>query len=418
MRLSLAALLACLLCSSARASSTDWDWLTQHKTFNLHYGQLAIHPFYKLSETYDSNIFLVPPDQPGVGQVGGGIVSSWITKNEFGVETHLPWNHVNSLDLGYGFESDVYTTLPAVNNTINQALHGDYVREGTHGMTYKAGDQYVNTTDQAFSQLIQRARRWMNRAYVEADYVQPNGRLAWGVNADHQRDKYVDPTLGALLDRYQEDFGGNIGYMVQPKTKVYVSYLRSIIHYSVDPAAGPDNDNKSHTFAGGVTGQISPKVTGKIEVGDTYRYYDAVIAGQPQIYNTPVVTTSLRWDADKYTFANLTVSRSFQESIDASNAFYYDNNATLNLQHRFPHKFAAGIDLSVELDQYDNTQTFLTTTGTRRDDLYQYGVWVQYDIQQWLSTGLAYIYRERDSTFSGQFNYTDSQVVWNAAFKF
>ena len=29
-----------------------------------------------------------------------------------------------------------------------------------------------------------------------------------------------------------------------------------------------------------------------------------------------------------------------------------------------------------------------------------------------------YVYRERDSTFSGQFNYQDTQVSWNAALKF
>ena len=58
------------------------------------------------------------------------------------------------------------------------------------------------------------------------------------------------------------------------------------------------------------------------------------------------------------------------------------------------------------------------TFSYRRDDLYQGGIWAEYDIQQWLSTGLSYVYRERDSTFSGEFNYQDSQVAWNAALKF
>jgi hypothetical protein len=407
----------CLLASSAHADLTDWYWLTQYQKPNMHYGQLALHPYYKLSEVYDSNIYLAPHDLPS-GQVGGGVASSWITKNELGLEANLPWHQVNNLSLGYDFESDIYTTAPSINNTIDQAVHADYVRTGSHGMTYKAGDQYVNTTDQAFSELVQRARRWMNRVYAEADYLPANGRLAFGVTADDEMDKYVDPSLGGL-NRYQQDMGFNVGYMVQPKTKAYVSYTRSIIHYTVNPPAGtPDNDNKSDTVAAGITGQISPKITGKVEVGESYRSYDAAFAGQPLIYRSPVVTTNLTYAADKYTTVMLTVSRVFEESLDSNNAFYYSNNAVLDVSHKFPHKFSAGIEVAVGLDQYVNAQTFETTIGTRRDDLYQGGAWVEYDIQQWLSTGLAYVYRERDSTFSGQFNYQDAQVSWNASLKF
>ena len=419
------AAVSCLVASNAQANLTDWNWLTQYQKPNMHYDQLALHPYYKLSEVYDSNIYLVPPDQPGTGQVGGGIRSSWITKNDLGMEAVLPWNHINNLNLGYEFESDVYTTLPSVNNTINQALHADYVRKGAQGMTYKAGDQYVNTTDQAFSELVQRERRWMNRVYAEADYTPEKGRLAWGVMADHEADKYLDPTIGASLNRYQEDLGFNVGYMIQPKTKAYVSYTRGIIHYTVNPVSGPDNDNKSHTVAAGVTGVLSPKITGQVEVGETYREYDSAIPGQPLVYRSPVVTVNVTWAADKYTDVTLTLSRLYEESIDSNNAFYYSNNAVLDIRHKFPHKFSAGVNFAVGVDQYPNSQTFASanqtfgpTLGYRHDDLYQYGGWIEYDIQQWLSTGLAYVYRERDSTFSGEFNYQDSQVSWNAALKF
>ena len=415
-----ASAVSCLLASSASANLTDWNWLTQYQKPNMHYGQLALHPYYKLSEVYDSNIFLVPRDLPS-GQVGGGIRSSWITKNDLGLEANLPWQHINNLSLGYDFESDIYTTMPSLNNTINQAAHVDFVRAGAQGMTYKAGDQYVNTTDQAFSELIPRARRWSNRVYAEADYTPKNGRLAGGVTADHETDKYLDATLGAGLNRYQEDLGFNVGYMVQPKTKVYVSYLRGIIHYTVNPppGGGPDKDNKSHTVAAGVTGQLTPKITGQVEGGMVYRQYDAApFAGGAQVERSASVSTSLTYKPDKYSNVILALSRFLQESVDPSNPFYISNNASLDLDHKFPHKVTAGINLAVGIDEYTNAQTVGTTTAIRRDDLYQGGAWVEYDIQQWLSTGLAYVYRERDSIFSGQFNYQESQVIWNASLKF
>jgi hypothetical protein len=398
---------------------TDWNWLTQYQKPNMHYGQLALHPYYKLSEVYDSNIFLVPRDLPS-GQVGGGIRSSWITKNDLGLEANLPWQHINNLSLGYDFESDIYSRQPTLNNTINQAAHADFVRKGAQGMTYKAGDQYVNTTDQAFSELIQRARRWSNRVYAEADYTPVNGRLAGGVDVDHEADKYLDATLGAGLNRYQEDGGFNVGYMVQPKTKAYVSYHRSVIHYTVNPQPGvPDKDNKSHTVAAGVTGVLSPKITGQVEGGMVYREYDAVpFPGAQRVERSASVSTTVMYKPDKYSNITLALSRFLQESLDPSNPFYISNNASLDMDHKFPHKVTAGIDLAVGIDQYSNAQTVGTTSAIRRDDLYQGGAWVEYDIQQWLSTGLAYVYRERDSIFSGQFNYQESQLIWNASLKF
>ncbi len=411
-----------LLAPSAHANLSEWSWLSQYKKPNMHFGQLALHPYYRLTEAYDSNIYLVPRDQPS-GQVGGGVRGSWITKNDLGLEANLPWAHINNLDLGYDFEADHYATQPSINDTINQSAHADYVRQGAQGLTYKIGDQYVNTTDQAFSELIQRQRRWMNRVYASIDYAPKNGRLAGGVDVDHETDKYLDTTLAAGLNRYQEDGGFNVGYMVQPKTKAYVSYHRGIIHYTVNPApgGGPDKDSKSHTVAAGVTGQLAPKLEGQVEAGMTYREYDAApVSGAARVRRSPVVETGVTYRPEKYTTAVLTVSRLLQESIDPSNPFYYSNNVTFDVDHKFPYKFTAGINLAMGIDQYLNAQNYNATAAlaTRRDDLYQGGVWVEYDIQQWLSTGLAYVYRERDSNLSGQFNYQDQLTSWNVMLKF
>jgi hypothetical protein len=404
---------------AAPAHAGSLDWLTQYKKPNLHVGQLALHPYYKLSEIYDSNIFLVPHDLPS-GQVGGGVKSSWITRNNLGIEAVLPWQHINELSLGYDFTADAYTTEPRVNNTINQAAHADFTRTGSQGVTYRAGDQYVNTTDQAFSELISRERRWMNRVYGEVDYRPEHGRLAGGVDVSHETDKYLDPVFAAALNRYEERAGFNVGYMVQPKTKAYVSYHRGIIHYGVGPLPGQtDKNSKSHTVAGGVDGQLTPKVQGQVEAGMTYREYDeAPVSGAPRVRRASVVSTKLTYQADAYTKAVLALSRSLQESIDPSNPFYYSNNASLDVDHKFPYKFTAGINLLVGKDQYLNAQSFGGTTGNRRDDLYQGGVWVEYDIQQWISTGVSYVYRERNSTFTGQFNYQDNVTSWNVALKF
>ncbi|MFI5360970.1 MAG: outer membrane beta-barrel protein [Elusimicrobiota bacterium] len=415
------AALSCLLAASnARADMGDWDWLTQYRQKpNMHVGELAFHPYYKLSETYDTNIYLAPPDQLGSGQIGGGVRDSWITGNDLGFEANLPRHHSTNLSLGYDFNSQLYSNLPSVNSAIDQAAHADYSYAGAHGLTYKAGDSFLSTSDQAFSELTQRAHRWMNRAAASIDYAPERSKLTAGVDADDETDKYIDPTLGALLNRYQQDAGFSVGYMVEPKTEVYASYHRQIIHYTVNPTGGlPDSDNKSHSAAAGASGQHTNKISGRIEAGAMYRVYDAApVSGAPRVARTPTVSTQLTYRYDKDTTAVFDVSRYLQVSIDPLNPFYYSNSAALALSHNLPRKFAVGIDLSVGKNQYVASETDVNpdggvSTGYRRDDLYEGGLWVGYEMQLWLSARLAYDCRVRNSTLTGQYNYADQRTTW------
>jgi hypothetical protein len=410
---------SCLLMVSS-AQAFDLSWLTQYKKPNVHLGQLMLHPYYQLTETYDSNIYLVPRDQPNGGIVGGGVRGSWITSNNLGLEAVLPWHRLHTLAIGYDVDFRNYSTQPKSNDTINQKAHVDYAYAGAYGLTFRAGDQYENTTDQGFSELVERNRRWKNKVYTSLDYNPEGSRMAAGVDSSHTAHKYVGAEFGRLLNRYEQSIGFNVGYKVQPKTKVYVSYHRGVIHYTVHRVLpDQDKDNKSHSMGLGVTGVITPKIEGQVEGGMTYREYDeAPIGGATRVTRNFTVATDLTYKPDERTLVILGLSRFLQESISASNRFFVSNNASLDIKHKFPRKFSAGVNVAFGLDKYPDTQTTSGTTDNRRDDIYQGGVWVEYDIQEWLSTGLSYIYRERNSTFTGQYNYQDHQTAWNVALKF
>jgi len=420
MRLILVALVSGLLLPSP-ARAVNMDWLTQYKKPNIHWGQLALHPYYQLTEVYDSNIYLVPRDLPG-RVVGPGVRGSWITKNELALEAVLPWRNIHTLTAGYGVESHNYSTDPRVNDTINQRAHLDYAYAGAYGLTFRAGDRYLNTRDQASSQLVERDRRWANEVYGALDYAQPNGYLTGGVDASHTVNKYLGQAIARLLNRYSERIGFNIGYRVLPKTRVYAAYHRGITHYTVGRAVGEqDKNSKSHDVALGVSGNIAPKVTGQVEAGMSYRQYDeAPVGGVTRITRNMTVTSNLVYKPSDRTDFILALSRGLQESISGANRFYLSNTAQFDVKHKFPYKFSAGASLAFGLDKYPDTQ-FIGATGARgdrRDDIYQGGAWVEYDIQSWLSTGLSYIFRERNSTLSGEFNYLDMQTAWNLALKF
>ncbi|MCM2305763.1 MAG: outer membrane beta-barrel protein, partial [Elusimicrobia bacterium] len=309
---------ALLLLSASSAQALNLDWLTQYKKPNIHWGQLALHPHYRLTEVYDSNIYLVPRDRPG-RTVGGGVRGSWITKNELGLEAELPWRKLHNLTAGYAAEAHNYTTDAKANDTINQTAHADYSYAGAYGLTFRAGDSYLNTTDQAFSQLVDRNRRWSNTAYAALDYDQPNGSMTGGVDASHTVNKYLGDSIGRQLNRYSQRAGFNVGYKVQPKTKVYASYHRGVTHYTVGRAVGEqDKNSKSHDFGVGVSGVVAPKVTGRAEAGLTYREYDeAPVGGVTRLTRNMTVTTDLTWKPQERTDVILSLSRGLQESISA-----------------------------------------------------------------------------------------------------
>ncbi len=362
----------------------------------------------------------MPRDTP-TRTVGGGVRGSWITKNELALEAVLPWRRLHNFAAGYDFEANTYTTQPELNDTINQKAHLDYVYTGAYGLTFKAGDQYENTTDQAFSQLVERDRRWANTASTELDYNPENGRVAGGVDASHTVNKYLGAARGRQLNRYEQLAGFNVGWKVQPKTKLYASYHRGIIHYTVGRQL-PDEDrnSKSHDLGFGVNGQLAPKVSGKVEGGMTYREYDeAPIGGVTRVTRNFTVATNVLYRPSNRTDVTFAASRALEESIFGGSRFYISNNASLDVKHKLPRKFSVGANLAWGLDKYPDSETVAGgATGSRRDDIYQGGAWVEYDIQAWLSTGLSYVFRERDSTFSGEFNYQDMLTSWNVAVKF
>jgi len=415
-----AAVVLAVAFTASAAHAANLDWLTQYKKPNIHYGQLALHPYYQFTEVYDSNIYLVPRDTP-TRTIGGGVRGSWITKNELALEAVLPWRSLHKLAAGYGAELHKYSTQPDLNDTVNQRAHLDYEYKGAYGMTFKAGDEYVNTTDQAFSQLVERQRRWSNLTYVELDYNPENGNLAGGVDASHTVNKYIGPTIGRQLNRYSQSAGFNVGYKIQPKTKLYTSYHRTVTHYTVQRQL-PDQDrnSKAHDLGFGVTGVLAPKVTGRVEGGMTYRQYDeAPVGGNTRITRNFTVATNILYKPSERTDIILAASRRLVESINAASRFYISNNVSLDWKHKLPRKFSVGLNGAWGLDKYPDSQTVIGgATGIRRDDIYQGGAWIEYDIQAWLSTGLSYVYRERNSTFTGEFNYEDMQTAWNLALKF
>lgn len=391
-----------------------WDFLDDLGRPRLRWGIGELHPFYRFDGSYDSNIYLVPDDKPGVVTVGGGKRGSWIASNEAGMTSRWAAAPGHTLDLGGGVKDKTYSEAPSANNSFG--YNGDAVYDYKGGYFHGGlSDNYLNTVDPAFSELVAREQRWQNVVAGHFEYAPEGGALFAGLDGAQRVDKYLDPTVASELNRYSQLAGVKLGYQVQPQTRVYSSYHREIIHYT----DGRTADSKAHLVDFGIEGVISPLITGHIQTGAQFRQYDFDPAnpGLTNYTRNWQVSTQLDYRPLNRTNILLTVSRMLAESSFLPNRFYISNLVALTAEHRLPVNVTVGCNLSYGVDKYPDAATVNGVTRIRRDDLYLAEIHVRYDIQDWLFVGGSYQNRSRFSTFADAFNYRDDITTFSVGLK-
>jgi len=403
-------LVAALLIPQSASAANYLESITQFKKPNMKFGKLELHPYYKLTLSYDDNIYLR-------SKLSGQVFGSMITDNSFGINFKLPVTSMHAFQGGYSGQSLAYTKHPSRNNAYQQNANLGYMFKGPAGTSAKVQNTYMNTQDPASSELVTREQRYQNTAGGSAEYAPGGGNFYVSANADHVLHRYQSQSLAAVLDRYELFMGGRVGYKVLPKTRVYLGYGRQLIHYAIDEyvASGATYDSKnskSHLFNAGVEGQIAPKVQGMVETGFTFREYDgpetdrAVTTSRRSgsTRNWTVATQAL-WKPVARTDVSLRVSRSLQESTYAGNRFYISNLVALNFKHKLPYKLTLGMGGTVGIDKYPEAVS--ATQSNRRDDIYTEFASLTYDIQEYLNVGASYSHKQKNSTLTGEFNYED-----------
>ena len=396
------------------------DAISQFKKPNLRWGLLALHPYFGAGGSYDSNIYLQPQShvrgQTANGGKAGPVRGSWITDTNFGLKASLPLAERHQLSADYDFIWHDYVKDPRINNSINQTLNASYAYEGTQGLSGRVKENYLNTSDPATTELVERQQRWENTVSAQAEYRPKGGHLFAAIDGSDIMDKYISNagSIRTLMDHFTELVGVKTGWRFSPATRIYASYHRQLIHYTVHQ---PDpRDSRSNFVDGGVEGRIAPKLTGVIQSGAQFRAYDtasAVYTGAAKNTATWMVSTALTYTPLERTSIDLLLSRNLQESTFFPSQYYVANNVGLSFKHKFPTKLTATLNMGMELDQYPGVTpasgqgSIGGATGKRRDDVYQIGPGLSYDIQEWLRASAGYLYRTRFSVFSEQFNYAD-----------
>lgn len=365
---------------------------------NLKLGNVEVNPYARIEEKYDDNIYLEANSSDRN--------ASWINKSVPGVKLNLPLSKRYSLSVDYRWEFLSYTKDSGVNNAKHQLLDANLDLELPKDSSFKVYERFMDTTDQAFSELTERARRRQNDvgANLEWSLGKDTVLLAGGNYTAHH---YRSAANATSLNREDKSIGGGFGYKVQPKTLLFGEFYYGDINYLKNNVS----DSVSRAANVGVKGKLSPKVEATLKAGGKWRRYAnaLTVSGVPSPRSARMTTYSvnLNWKPKETCTVDLTSGRDFQESVFGANRFYRSDFWNLAYNRKMGSKWDMGLGGYFENGRYQAPSTVGGQTDRRLDQISQASVRVGYAVQKWLKLGADYVHRTRNSNFSA-FNYDDN----------
>ncbi len=255
------------------------------------------------------------------------------------------------------------------------------------------GDSFLYTSDQANSELTERAKRLNNNFYLSAK-TSTDKKFGFGVVANDSYDYYIDNPWKYDLTRNRLNAGVQAFYNISAKTNAFVEYVYTNIAYKDNT----NNDSDGSTVALGVEGKIAQKLSGIAKINYVMRDYSHDMEGYSSYEDLLGYYVALTWNPTERNTVRLSGERRFEESVYVNNRYFTDTLVSLYGSHKLSDKLTAGLTLSYENMDYDRANN----DGVKRsDDLFTVRPELGYQFQEWLSAGVWYQFRNRDSNTNG-----------------
>ncbi len=354
---------------------------------NIKWGTTEIHPYLLTQEHYDDNIYLVPRNNDKT--------ASWVNTVSPGIYLRAPFHPRYEAHLDARAEFLSYSRDSDQNNAFHRMAFADVLFNFPRDSTLKLYNNFMRTSDPTTSEIVQRPKRNQN----DAGFVSQWGtgrRFGTVLDFQHTLHQYQDAALAISLDRMEYRGGGGMAYRVFPKTHLSLQYHYMHIDYDFGATT---NNSRTQVVDLHLNGTLSPKVTAAVSAGAQWRNYPQDIPGAPGRVLTGAYNLNFTWQPSPLTKLQLVGSRSFQESIFASNRYYISDAFSIDIKRTLGTKWTAGVLSGFEAANYPVTTSSAGITDQRSDQNFRTGAQISYALQPWLSLGAHYFYRQRKSNF-------------------
>ena len=361
----------------------------------LKLGPFRLHPSFQSSVEYDDNILLSSNGEkddvlftqfPGIGaQVKMG-------------------DH--RAEFGYGAEFINFVDQ-AEENSVNHFAHG-LMELVFDNLSLELSHGFEDATGRLFSETSIRDEVMVNSSQALLRYDRPRwaAELGW-------RHNDIDHRVAALdASDYEEDVLALLGgYKVLHKILVLVEVDVGDVHYDQNTA---NADQQYYQVWTGLKGDFSRKLSTALKVGYQNRQMGDLPGGRKD-YGSSVAEIDLLWKPRDSSAIRSAYTRTVRPSTFSANNWYQQDKVSLSLRQRFLRKWYITPLVSWQRNRYPEVSLLNGEAKERRDDFWVGELELRYQIKDWLSTGLAYRYRERGSNYDS-LEFTNNRVSFDVKF--
>ncbi len=235
------------------------------------------------------------------------------------------------------------------------------------------------------------------------------GRVTYTRNRLRLRGDYTnytvsyDDAVNQARDRRDNKAAAWLYYKISSKSTVFAEY--DYLDVSYDNASYLDSDE--HHLYGGFRWRITGKTMGEVKLGYLMKDFTDERLDDAGDF---IMQAWVDYDLSAKTRLKVTASSTIEEPDIYSLESVTSNRVDLLYTHDLTHKITANIGAGYTSKGYGGVYSYQGVEAERDDDEWQFRLFVDYDIQDWLGLRASYDYFNRDSNFSG-FSYTDNKVL-------
>ncbi len=371
----------------------------------LCFGKLDITPALTLKQIHDDNIFLDERNE----------TSDWITSVSPAIFLDLAVPANGGIRLGYQGGLNYYNDHDENDWESHKGLF-DFNYQSPGGLILGVLNTYVDTedpygSDNEYKLGVPQISRWSNTLRAKAGYAFSNRFRVLTFYNFYKQD--YDLREDFTQDYETNEWGAGFQMKLLPKTWGFVRYHFGERDYYTHPSGTGVNRYNDADFDwtrvnAGLTWDSAAKLSGEVNFGYMWKDYDNSldVNGSPyRELNTWIASTRILFEAGPTTTCTLVIERASRDSGANTNEFFVDTGAGLSLRQVFLKKFFVTAGASYSQNDYRNWRN-----GSRDDDNYRGNIDIDYRVREWLSAGLGYDFRKKDSN-EKVYEYTDHRFL-------
>lgn len=378
------------------------------ETGKIHIGDLKVVPRLTAGYVYDDNVFL----GNGSNSADEKESSDWILRLMPGLLLDYGFGPRGRFRVGYRGDLAYYDDQSKNDWQTHEGLFDlDYRSPG--GLIVRAINVYTDAEDPYTSeneyQLGRKIKRWHNNLKTKVGFDFRNRFKVLAYYNYYKQD--YDHKEDFTQDYDSNEFGAGVQMRLLPKTWGFIRYhYGERDYFSQREGVTEDNDSDFswHRMNAGLTWEPGAKLSGELNVGYQWKDYDNKANKDGYIYddrNTWVASTVISYKPALTRVLSLTMIRALREVGSITDEYFEDTGVGLSLQQVFLDKITLFVGTTLSQNDYN-----VFDDKRRKDDNYKVGLGLDYEIRDWLRTGLSYSYWRKDSNIT-KYDFTDNRFM-------